>query len=274
MVKKITIISLIFSAIFSLQIQAQCKVENKYFQAGEELTYDLYFKYGIANLKAGTSILKTVSTNYNGKDAYKMSLIANSSGLVNSIYSIDDTISSITTKDLTPLAFQKLAHEDGDYTVENMTYTYNPSGSVTVKTKRIKNGEQKFDEAIEANSCVYDMVSVFFYARTLDYSTMKKGDSRRVDFVSGKKKSYMIIEHQGIEDMKANDGKTYNCIKLLLSLVNANQDAFEGKKEANKIYITNDENRIPVRLDSKLKHGSTRAMLKGFKGNLHPVKTK
>ena len=274
MMKKLMILTTLLLALSTIEGNAQCKVTNNYFQAGEELTYDLYVKFAIT-VKAGTSSLKTVSTKYNGKDAYKMSLIANSSGLANSIYSLDDTLSTYTTKDLTPLAFQKLAHEKGDFTNENMTYTYGSGGNVTVKTKRVKNGELKFDETINASSCVYDMVSVVFYARTLDYSSMKKGDEKRVDFVSGKKKSYMIIEHQGIENIKANDGKTYSCIKLVLSLsANVNKNAFEDRTEAMKVYITNDNNRIPVRLDSKLKRGSTRAMLKGYKGTKHAVSAK
>lgn len=274
MTKRLITIVIAFCAILGLQAQTQCKVYNKSFQAGEELTYDLYFKYGILNPKAGESTLKTISERYNNKDAYKMSLTAKSSGVVNSIFSINDTLSARMTKDLVPLAFHKDAEEGGDHTIENMTYTYHPSGEISVHTKRTKNGEERFDEVIKYNSCVYDMVSVVFYARTLDYANMKKGDEVKVDFITGKRKAYMIIEHQGIENIKANDGKTYSCIKLVLSMMNVGDKAFEDKEEAMKVYITNDENRMPVRLDSKLKVGSTRAMLKSYKGTRYPVKTK
>ena len=84
----------------------------------------------------------------------------------------------------------------------------------------------------------------------------------------------MLIEYQGTENMKANDDKTYSCLKLVLSVMNANEKAFEDKQEAMKVYITNDDNRMPVRLDSKLNVGSTRAILKSYKGNKYPVKTK
>lgn len=274
MTKRFITVAIAFCAIFSLQAQTQCKINNKYFQAGEEMTYDLYFKWGLVNTKAGTSTLKTTSERYNNKDAYKMVMTAKSSGMVNKIFSINDTLLAYTTKDLIPLAFHKDAEEGGDHTIENMTYTYGSSGEVSVHTKRTKNGEGKFDEVIKANSCVYDLISVVFYARTLDYSSMKKGDETRVDFITGKRKAYMIIEYQGIENMKANDDKTYSCIKLVLSVMNVSDKAFEDKEEAMKVYITNDDNRMPVRLDSKLNVGSTRAMLKSYKGNKYPVKTK
>ncbi len=273
MIKKVTVIALILLASVNLSAQTQCKVDNKYFQAGEELTYDLYFKWGLVNTKAGTSTLKTTSQKYKGADAYKMTLTAKSAGMVNKMFSINDTLTAHTSKELVPLAFYKNAEEGKNHTIENMSYTYNGSG-VSIHTKRVRDGEQKFDETITAKSCTYDMVSVVFYARTLDYSKMKKGDETRVDFISGKKKGYMLIEYQGVENVKANDDKTYSCVKLVLSVLNGNPDAFEDKEEAMKVYLTNDNNRMPVRLDSKLNVGSTRAMLKSYKGNKYAVSTK
>lgn len=272
--KKLAIITTVLMSLFAMQATAQCKINNTFFQAGEEMTFDLYFKWGLVNTKAGISTLKTVSQNYNGKDAYKMSLVAKSTGMAGKVFSLNDTLSAYTTKDLVPLAFHKNAREGDDHTIENMTYTYNPSGGITVHTKRVKNDTPRFDEKLEYTSCVYDMISVVFYARTLDFSNMKKGDETRVDFVSGKRKTYMIIEHQGIEKVKANDNKSYECIKLVLSIMNASEKAFEDKEEAMKVYITNDNNRMPVRLDSKLNVGSTRAILKSYKGNRYPVATK
>ena len=270
MVKKIVIIGLILSTAIGLRAQSQCAVDNKYFQAGEQLTYDLYWKKGFVNMKAGQSSLNTVSQKYNGQDVYKTTLTAKSSGMVDKVFFINDTLSAYYTKQIVPLAFYKNAEEGKNHTIENMTYSYG-GGKVNVHTKRVRDGEQKFDEKISVNSCVYDMVSVVLYARTLDYSTMKKGDEKRVDFISGKKKSYMIIEHGGIEEVKANDEKTYSCIKLILSI---QTEAFENKEESMKVYITNDNNRLPVRLDTKLNFGSTRAMLKSYKGNKHPVSSK
>jgi hypothetical protein len=98
---------------------------------------------------------------------------------------------------------------------------------------------------------------------------MKKGDTAKVDFISGNTKVNMVIEHNGIETVGANDNKKYSCIVLVLNIMD---DAFSNKKEAMKVYITNDDNRLPVRLDSKLNIGSTRAMLRSYKGNMHPVK--
>lgn len=261
----ILIIFLIFGCVHS---NAQCKIENIYFKAGEELIYDMYFKYGLINTKAGKSSMTISNDKLDGADVLKMQLIGNTSGFASKFVSLSDTLSSFMTKGLVPLAYFKNAHETGDYTIEKATYSYH-NNKIIINTNRIKNGEPRFDEELSSESCIYDMLSVVYYARTLDYSTMKKGDKVSISFLSGRNIANMSIEDHGIEVVNANDNKKYECIKLVLVI---NADAFEDKKEAMTVYITNDSNRIPVRIDSKLKIGSTRAVLKNHKGNLHPVK--
>lgn len=259
-------------ALSSTEVGAQCPIDIKQFQAGEQMTYDLYFKYGLIYKKAGISTLRVTPVSYGGQSAYRASLTAKTDGVVRKLFSLDDTLSSIMTTKLVPLEFIKKAHEGSEHTDEHTVYTYS-GGKTNIHAKRIKNGEQRFDERMSSNSCVYDMISVVYYARTLDYSKMKKGDVESVEFMSGKKKALMVVEYDGLETIEANDDKKYSCIKLILSIANGNKLAFQDKKESMRVYITNDDNRMPVRLDSKLKVGTTRAFLKSYKGNMYPVKT-
>jgi len=247
----------------SFKLYAQCEVENNYFQSGEVLTYDMYFKYGILYTKAGSSTLSVTDDTMNGKNIYKMTLLAKSGGLAKSFFSMSDTISAFMSRRLTPLAYTKDAHENGDHTTERANYTYLSDGSVSLRNINIRNGNLRYDTTLVSDNCMYDMLSIVYYARTLDYSSMKKGDHATVSFFSGRKKVDMDIEYHGVESVSANDGRDYNCIKLVL---NMNERAFENKNEAMKVYITDDSNRIPIRIESKLKVGSTRAILKQYKG--------
>ena len=264
------LLGLLFCLSIQQPAQSQCVVDNTSFDAGEVIEYDLYFKYGLLDKKAGTASLRVSNANYGGTAGYKMTMISHSQGMARKIFSLSDTLSCYTSKNLQPLAFKKLAHEDGDDTIEDYTYTYQ-NNKVKIKTKRVKNGDEKFDETIESSNCTYDMLSVVYYARTLDYAGMKSGSKVKVYFMSGKKHMSMTIIHQGIETVKMNDGKKYQCIKLSLQI---SDKAFEDGKEAMKVYLTNDNNRMPLRIDSKLKVGSVKSILKSYKGNKHPVSTK
>lgn len=243
-------------------LKAQCEVQIGSFQAGEELQYDMYYKYGILYTKAGSSSLSIHNTTYKGKNAYKAALIAKSSGVVKKLMSISDTIHAYMTPRLVPMAYSKDAHEGKDHTVERATYTYTP-GKVTVRNINNRNGKLRYDTLHVANDCMYDVLSIIYYARTLNYDNMKKGDKVTVSFFAGRRKVSMDIEHHGIENIKANDNREYSCIKLVMMM---NADAFTDKDEAMKVFMTNDPNKIPVRIDSKLKVGSTRVILKEYQG--------
>jgi hypothetical protein len=251
-----------FLAFLSIQLKAQCEVENTSFRGGEYLEYDLYFKYGLLFTKAGISTMRVADTRYKHADAYKMTLTANSLGVAKAVFLIADTLTSYTTKGIIPLAYLKNAHEGNDLRTERATYDYS-TGKVRLRNINKKNDHLRYDTTLVSDDCMYDMLSIVYYARTLNYDTMKKGDEVTVSFLSGRKKVMMTIVHQGSERVPANDGRKYNCIRLSLMI---NERAFEDKSEAMNVYITEDLNRIPIRIDSKLKVGATRALLKSYKG--------
>lgn len=253
----------------SQSVSAQCSVKNTFFDAGETMVYDLSFKYGIIQKRAGFAKITTTNATYNGQSAYKMTLVSATEGVVRKAFSLNDTLSCYTTKDLRPLAYHKFAHEDGDYTKEVVTYNYSGS-NITIKSDRVKNGTPRFNETFNVGQCTYDMMSVVFYARTLDYTKMKEGSATKIYFISGKNRMSMDVIYQGKENLKLGDGLTYSCLKLSLRI---NDKAFDSK-EAMKVYVTDDQNRMPVRIDSKLKIGQTRAILKSYKGNKYPVASK
>ena len=70
----------------------------------------------------------------------------------------------------------------------------------------------KFDETLNFSGRTYDLMSVLFYARTLNYPQMAIGKETKVNFVTGRSKVSMRIVYNGKESVKANDNKKYNCM--------------------------------------------------------------
>ncbi|MDL2264880.1 DUF3108 domain-containing protein [Parabacteroides sp. OttesenSCG-928-G21] len=258
---------ILFVLLGCSSLYAQCPRENNFFRSGEELSYDMYFNYGIIRSKAGSSSLKITDADYNGISGYKMTMLAQTSGLAKSLFSLKDTISCYTTKTIVPLAYVKHALESGDYTIETAEYDYSMSDSVRMHVKRERNGVLRFDEVLSSAHCMYEMMSIVYYARTLDYASMKNGDIQTVSFLSGRNMMNMDIEYRGTTKIKANDKQEYICHILVLNL--HEDSAFENKKEAMKVYLSADNNRIPVRIDSQLKIGGTKVVLKEAKGLLN-----
>lgn len=241
---------------------AQCNIVNNSFKDGESITYDLYFNYGIVNAKAGVGSLKTDMVNYKGNSAYNLRMQLNTTGLTGSFYTVNDTLVSYIDMDLRPLLFTKNAFEGKDYSKEVQSFSYSDEG-IKVRTNRVFNGKKRFDETITTNDCTYDYLSVLALIRNLDYSGMKPGDQKQIQFLSGREIVNMAVNYNGTSKIKANDGKTYNTIQISLTI---HDKAFKNSKEAISASLTDDSNRIPIIINTHLKIGAIRAVLKNVTG--------
>lgn len=243
-------------------LNAQCRMTNHAFASGEEIQYDLYFNFGIVNARAGSGSLSVTDANYRGQNAYKTVMMLNTSGLAGALYTVQDTLTSYVDKDLRPLLFTKDALEGKDYSVERQSYTYKEDG-IDIRTIRHWNGEERFDEVITTEDCTYDYLSVLSYVRNFDFSSMVPGDRQYIRFITGKRPVNMYVNYHGVANVKANDGKTYEVINITMTILD---DAFTDQKDALKASLTNDLNRIPVVIDTSLKIGSVKAVLRSVTG--------
>jgi hypothetical protein len=263
MIKKATSIFSLLIFLFVFQpSNAQCKINNTAFTSGENIEYDLYFNFGLFRARAGKGSLSVTEANYRGVNSLKTVMLLNTSGLAGNIYSVSDTLTSYIDKDMRPLLFTKEAHEGGDYSIERQSYTYE-GNIIKIRSLRNFNGEERFDEVFESDKCTYDYLSVLSMIRNIDFSGMKPGERKFIQFISGKKAVNMYVNYQGISKIKANDGKRYEVIDLTLTI---HDDAFENQKDALKASLTNDSNRVPIIIDTSLNIGSIRAVMKNATG--------
>ncbi|KAF5072062.1 hypothetical protein DSECCO2_205480 [anaerobic digester metagenome] len=241
---------------------AQCKIINNSFKDGENISYDLYFNYGIVNAKAGTGSLKTNLVNYKGNSAFNVRMLLNTSGLAGSVYTVNDTLVSYIDMNLRPLLFTKNAFEGKDYSREVQSFSYVEDG-IKVRTNRVFNGKKKFEETITTHECTYDYLSVLALIRNLDYTDMEPGDQKQIQFISGREIVNMAVNYNGLSKIKANDGQTYNTVQISMTIYDK---AFKDKKEAISASLTDDANRIPIVINTHLKIGAIRAVLKNVSG--------
>lgn len=253
---------LMLLAVHLFPLNAQCNLENKAFVSGEEIQYDLYFNYGILSARAGKGSLTVSDANYRGQNAYKLVMLLNTSGLADNLYTVQDTFTSFVDKELRPLLFTKEALEGKDYTVERQSYSYEED-EISIRTIRHRNGKERFDEVVVTDQCTYDYLSVLAYVRNLDFRGMKSGDKKYIRFISGKRPVNMYVNYLGVNNMKANDGNTYEVINISMTILD---DAFTNQKEAIKASLTNDVNRVPVMIVTHLKLGTVRAVLNAVSG--------
>lgn len=97
----------LFTSCAMLTAHAQCGTENTAFKSGEFLSYDLYFNWKFVWMKVGTASMSIVQSTYNGKPAFRSSLITRGNSKLDNYFVMRDTLLCYTNLDLSPLYFRK-----------------------------------------------------------------------------------------------------------------------------------------------------------------------
>jgi hypothetical protein len=111
----------LLTALLSVNpVKAQCGIENKAFGGGEFLVYDLYFNWKFIWVKVGSASMSTYLTKYQGKDAYRTSLITRGNDKLDGIFVMRDTLLSYCDTDLNPLYHRKGSLEGKRYYIDEL----------------------------------------------------------------------------------------------------------------------------------------------------------
>lgn len=246
----------------SLPATAQCGIENTAFKGGEFLAYDLYFNWKFVWVKVGSASMSTVESRYNGRKAYRTSLITRGNNKLDNVFVMRDTLLSYCDTGLSPLYFRKGALEGKRYYVDELWYTYPDEGGCSIKMHYVnKDGKHKWQNK-EYKNCVYDMMSIFMRARNFDSSKFKVGQKIPLPISDASSLKNSSLKYLGKETFTVEgSNEKFRCLVMSFSEVEKGEE-----KELIRFYITDDTNHIPVRLDMFLSFGSAKAFLKGYKG--------
>ena len=217
----------------------------------ETLTYDVIYKWGFINKVAGYA---TMSLRDEG-DCYKATVYAENAPWANSIYMLRDTLYTTFTKvGLYPLEYTYIAHEAGKYKKDVLEFSHN--GDVfTANVQRFKQSSPKepvvkSTKHLEANGMTVDMLSAFFYLRSLDFDNMSNGQSVTVNIFSGSKKEKLRITYLGRSQITLNK-KNFDTYHINFTFTR------NGKVSSDPIsgWMSADSQRIPLKVEGSLAVG-------------------
>lgn len=245
--KKIITI-LIFMASY-----AGCMLANAF--VNEDLHYVITYKWGMIRKDAGEAILSL--RNSNGH--YNLSLVGKTKPWADNFYSVRDTLlGTIRKSDLKPLIYQKITHENGKYGKDVISYTHSGT-KVTGNCKRYRNKKGKISETtkvLNATGDVFDMLSVFYFMRQINYDDLTAGKKIMATVFSGKESEKITIRNLGREKIKLRNKSEREAYHIKFNFTSGG-----GKKSSDDIdaWISTDSRHIPLYVVGKLPIGQVRA---------------
>lgn len=226
------------------------------FIPGEKLHYKI--RYGFINCANGTLSVKKADREFGGNEAFHLSAKGKTISAVALITKVNSIYNSyVSTETLQPFLFTEAVRE-GDYKRDSYV-RFNRERNVVNTNKGV------FD--IKDNTL--DVISLFYYARSLDVSGMSPGESFKLFYFIDDEEYSMVIKYLGKETIRTDFGKM-KCLKFTPTLIAGR--IFRDDSDMF-LWITDDANRIPVKAKVEILIGSLTLELKGYDNLKYPMGT-
>jgi hypothetical protein len=233
-----------------------CGAKNITTQNGEQLIYGVYYTVAGIYVNAGEATFTNVVEKLNGRPVYHIVADGKTNSKYDWIYKVRDRYESfIDTATMEPLKFIRNVHEGNHKHYENITFNQAAKTAVTDK------GVFKMPD------CIQDVISAVYSARNINFDNYKKDDKIPFKMFLDNEVYDMYIRYLGKEDVKTKFGK-FKAIKFKPLLVKGN--IFEGGEKMT-VWVSDDANHIPLRIESPIIVGSVKMDMMGYGGLRHPL---
>jgi len=226
-------------------------VENRAFGVGEKLVFDV--SYGLVT--AGEAILSIPqAVTIDGRQTYAVEVRVNSLPSFSWIYKVEDTYRTfIDMQSIVPLRFEQHIRE-GSYR-RDFVATFDQARNIA----RTTDGKE-----VPIPPYVHDIMSAFYYVRTIDFFGMATGDVIMLQNFYKDKTHDLAVKILGRQELEVAAG-TFNTIVLEPMVREGGLFKSEGRIV---IWLSDDELMIPLRINSKVVIGSIDVELREYSGLL------
>lgn len=259
---------LFFCSFFLFAQEKDCEIKNIAFKPGEKLNYVITYNWFLVWTDVGGVEFEATKTRMFDQDVINLKGTGVTFSFYDWFFQVRDVYQSWVRPDnLLPVYYHRDVNEDG-YIID-YKYKYDFENLVAY-SERIKTRKPFKQDTVQIYPCTYDVVSVIYQARNIDFSKVKKNEVIPFKILLDNEIHEVYIRYKGKEVKKVRGVGKFNTIMFTGSLVAG--DVFQGGEDL-KIWVSDDENKIPVWIESPIIVGTVKARLVDYEGLRHPLKS-
>ncbi|HET8886647.1 MAG TPA: DUF3108 domain-containing protein [Salinimicrobium sp.] len=233
--------------------------QHEAFQDGEWFRFRIH--YGVFNASFATmEVNKTV---FNKKPVYHVVGKGKSTGMLHWFFKVDDNYETyIDAKTGLPIRFIRQIDEGGH--TKDVVIDFNHAKDEALVFNRKKDTKKRFATAEN----VHDMLSAFYYLRNnLDVDNLEVGDETILNMFFDNENYPFKLKFLGREIVKTKMGKIA-CLKFRPYVMAGR--VFK-EEESLTFWVSDDRNRIPIKIEAQIAVGSLDADIDAYKGLKYPL---
>jgi len=224
------------------------------FQPGEKLSYKV--KYGFVTGAEAAIRVEDSPLKFEGQPVYHIIAEGKTAGTFDIFYKVRSRYESYVDENtLLPYFYTENRHESSYRHSDNVTFNHT--------NNTIKAGKGMFP----FTGNVFDFVSAYYFARCIDVTKLKIGEKLDMRYFLDDGVHAMSITYLGKERVKCSMG-TFNCLKFSPTII---PGRIFRKDSKLYLWVTDDNNRIPVKAHVEVIIGSLTMDLTAAAGLKYPL---
>jgi hypothetical protein len=231
------------------------RVDYEVFKKGEKLEYTVH--YGFIDAGIATIEVKNENHQFEGRDVFHVVGKGKSKGAFDWFFKVRDTYESYIDAELVhPYLFNRDVSEGGYEFKQQYVFKHDSNQMYTHK-----------NTMMDIPYGVQDMLSAYYFARTLDIDAYDIGDVIVLQAVVDEELEPLKIRYMGKETIEVRNG-TYKCLKFQ-PLVQPGR-IFNDPEDLT-VYISDDENKVPILCKANVLVGSIKMELTDYENLNFPI---
>ena len=228
---------------------------NEAFKGGEYLRFDVNYEF----ITVGEAVMRVNDTLYNNRKCLEINFTVDSKSFFDLVYKVRDRYRTyLDAAGMFPWKFEQHIREGG-YT-RDFIAEFDQRNHVARTTE----GQYKIP------AYVHDIMSAFYFARTVDYTNFKPGQKIHLQNFYKDSTYELDVRFKGRQEIEVQAGK-FKCIVVEPLAKEGGLFKSEGRVY---VWLTDDERKIPVRVSSKVAIGSIDSELIEYRGISGAIKAK
>lgn len=264
MKRLLTIVFLVLPLLVCAQTKNPIPVrgtDNLPYAPGEKLDFVLSYNWHAVVTDVASASVQLDTVVFEGKKAWHSVLTARTAAFFDIFFKVRERFDSWFLDGVQPRKFIRDTHE-GSYFAYNL-YNYDASvihASLDSQTLGKRSAELPYDGA------TFDLPALLYYTRNMDVSSLKEGNTYHIKFAIDEDMSVLTLTFKGREKKYSKGVGTVSCMKFGCSVMAG--EMFEGNEDAI-LWISDDENRIPVYFYAPLRVGGVGGRLTAYHNLAH-----
>lgn len=222
---------------------------------GEYVQYRVHYGW----ITAGEALMKVADAlvKQNNRTCYNMEVTGLTTGAFDKVLRIRDVWGSVwdSASSIPYKSYRRI--EEGKYRRFEEVFFDHAGQTARMEIKDSPNKNYKVPTGVQ------DIVSGYYYLRLVDYSKLKEGDVIRMSAFNDGELFKFDVTYKGKDRIKTKFGRINT---IVLSPIMPKNGMFDGENSI-KFYISDDQNRIPLKIRAEMFVGAVELDIKGY-GNL------